>query len=112
MLSLILSGFITSTESASTQWRDDLKGRERYKAAPPLRYSPCSICDGGSCGGETREGEGFSRPNILTQTHSEGQLRCTGSQVWMSRLVAFPQEKRDISASRLVPTMLKNLVPW
>lgn len=33
MLRLILSGFITSAESAFTQWRDDLKGREKYEAA-------------------------------------------------------------------------------
>lgn len=79
MLSLILSGFITSTESASTQWRDDLKGREKYEGAPALTYSRCSIFDGGSCGGETREGGESSPPNILTPTHSEGQLGCTGS---------------------------------
>lgn len=33
MLRLILSGFITSVESAFTQWRDDLKGGEKYEAA-------------------------------------------------------------------------------
>lgn len=50
MLRLILSGFITSAESAFTQWRDDLKGREKYEAARPLAQGPCSIFDAGSCG--------------------------------------------------------------
>ena len=58
MLRLILSGFITSAESAFTQWRDDLKGREKYEAAWPLAQGPCSVFDGGSRGlpGEGRTG--------------------------------------------------------
>lgn len=48
MLRLILSGFITSAESAFTQQRDDLKGREKYEAAMPLTQGPCSIFDAGS----------------------------------------------------------------
>lgn len=50
MLRLILSGFITSAESAFTQWRDDLKGREKYEAAWPLTQGPCSVFNAGSCG--------------------------------------------------------------
>lgn len=62
---------------------------------------------------EGRPGMGgwSSPPNTLTETHSEGQLGCTGSQAWMSWLVAFPQGKRDIPASKHVPIMLKKLVP-
>lgn len=50
MLRLILSGFITSAESAFTQWRDDLKGREKYEAARPLTHASSArgavVCQG------------------------------------------------------------------
>lgn len=58
MLRLILSGFITSTESAFTQWRDDLKGREKYEAARLLAQGPCSIFDTGNHGSPGERGPG------------------------------------------------------
>lgn len=65
MLRLILSGFITSAESAFTQWRDDLKGREKYEAAWLLTQGPCSVFNAGSCGlpgmgGPGKEEGGFT----------------------------------------------------
>lgn len=58
MLRLILSGFITSAESAFTQWRDDLKGREKYEAARLLAQGLCSIFDAGNHGSPGERGPG------------------------------------------------------